>query len=135
MADDDCLFCKIAAGEVLAQIVAEDERTISFMDIFPGARGHALVIPRRHSRNLLDIEPDDLTAVVLAAQRLGIRVRERLGADGVNLFNSSEPAAGQTVFHFHVHVLPRYVGDSLQLPWRPTPGDTEEIAKLAAQLR
>ena len=135
MADDDCLFCKIAAGEVPAQIVAEDERTISFMDIFPGARGHALVIPRRHSRNLLDIEPDDLTAVVLAAQRLGIRVRERLGADGVNLFNSSEPAAGQTVFHFHVHVLPRYVGDSLQLPWRPTPGDTEEIAKLAAQLR
>jgi histidine triad (HIT) family protein len=135
MADEDCLFCKIAAGEVSAQIVAQDERTVSFMDIFPGARGHALVIPRRHSRNLLDVGPDDLAAVALAAQQLAIRVRERLGADGVNLFNSSEPAAGQTVFHFHVHVLPRYVGDPLQLPWRPAPGDAEEIARLAEQLR
>jgi histidine triad (HIT) family protein len=135
MADEDCLFCKIAAGEVPAQIVARDERTVSFMDIFPGARGHALVIPRRHSRNLLDIEPDDLAAVALAAQQLAIRVRERLGADGVNLFNSSEQAAGQTVFHFHVHVLPRHVGDPLRLPWRPAPGDAEEIARVAEQLR
>jgi histidine triad (HIT) family protein len=133
--DPDCIFCKIVAGGLPAQIVDEDELTISFMDISPGTRGHSLVIPRRHSRNLLDLPPEDLTATALAAQRLARRIRERLDADGINLINSSEPAAWQTVFHFHIHVLPRYVGDPLELPWRPTPGDPDEIARVAAELR
>ncbi len=135
MAESDCIFCRIAAAELPAQIVAQDERTVSFMDIFPGAVGHALVIPRAHSRNLLDVDPDDLAAVALAAQRLAVRVRERLGADGVNLINSTEQAAGQTVFHFHVHVLPRYDGDSLRLPWTPAEADPAQLAQLAERLR
>jgi histidine triad (HIT) family protein len=133
--DPDCIFCKILAGELPARIVDEDERTISFMDINPATRGHALVIPRVHSRDLLSIEPDDLAAVALAAKRLAARASERLGAAGVNVINSCGAAAWQTVFHFHVHVIPRYVGDPLQLPWVPAPGDPQEIAAAAEELR
>jgi histidine triad (HIT) family protein len=135
MADPDCLFCKIVAGEIPAQIVDQDERTLAFMDINPATRGHLLVIPRRHAKNLLEIEPDELAATVAAAQRLASRVVERLGADGVNLINSCGSAAWQTVFHFHVHVIPRYADDPLRLPWTPAPGDPEEIARTADELR
>ena len=132
--DPDCLFCKIVAGELPATIVAEDERTIAFMDINPATRGHALVIPRAHARDLHAVDPDDLRAVAVAAQRLASRARDRLGADGVNLLNSTGAAAWQTVFHFHVHVIPRYEGDPLRLPWVPGPGDMDEIKAAAAQL-
>ena len=135
MSDPDCIFCKIMAGELPGQIVAEDERTVSFMDINPATRGHALVVPRVHVRDLLEIEPDDLAAVAQAAQRLAIRASERLRADGVNLLNSCGRAAWQTVFHFHVHVIPRYEDDPLRLPWTPAPGSMEEIAAAAAELR
>ena len=132
---EDCIFCKIVSGEIPSQIVAQDELTISFMDIAPATRGHALVIPRRHVRDLLEIEDVDLAAVVLAAKRLAQRAGEQLGADGVNLINSCGQAAWQTVFHFHVHVIPRYEGDPLRLPWVPAPGDPTEIAAAAADLR
>ena len=134
-ADPDCLFCRIVAGEIPATIVAEDERTISFMDINPATRGHALVIPRVHSSDLLDTDPEDVQAVALAAQGLARRARERLGAEGVNLLNSNGRAAWQTVFHYHVHVIPRYADDPLRLPWIPAAGDAEEIAGAAELLR
>jgi histidine triad (HIT) family protein len=134
VSDPDCIFCKIVAGELPATIVAQDERTVSFMDINPATRGHALVIPRTHSRDLLDVAPEDLAAVAAAAQRLAARASERLGADGVNVINSCGAAAWQTVFHFHVHVIPRYDGDPLRLPWVPAPGDAAEIAAAAAEL-
>jgi histidine triad (HIT) family protein len=134
MRDPDCLFCKIVTGEIPATIVGADDRTVSFMDINPATRGHALVVPRNHAQDLLEIDEDDLTATIVAAKRLATRVKERLNADGVNLLNSCGPAAWQTVFHFHLHVIPRYSGDPLQLPWRPTPGDPEEIAAAAAEL-
>ena len=132
---DDCIFCKIAAGELPAEIVQEDERTVAFMDINPWTRGHALVIPRAHSRNLLDIADEDLEATAVAAKRLAVRVRERLGCDGINLMNSSEPAAWQTVFHFHVHVIPRYEDDPLRLPGQPMKVEQDELATVAAELR
>jgi histidine triad (HIT) family protein len=134
MADPDCLFCKIVAGEIPATIVAEDERTVAFMDINPATRGHALVVPRAHAADVFAIDPADLQAVALAAQRLARGARERLGADGVNLLNSNGAAAWQTVFHFHLHVIPRYAGDPLRLPWVPGPGDTDDIKAAAAQL-
>jgi histidine triad (HIT) family protein len=132
---DDCIFCAIASGDAPATIVAEDERTIAFMDIHPWTRGHALVIPRKHSRNVYEIDDDDLTAVARTAKRLAIKARDSLGADGVNLLNSAERVAWQTVFHFHVHVIPRYEGDPLELPVRPQEGDMDEIARAAEQLR
>ena len=134
MADPECIFCKIVAGELPARIVDEDERTIAFMDIAPATRGHALVIPRAHSTDILSVAPEDLSAVALASQRLAARAKERLGADGVNLLNSCGRAAWQTVFHFHVHVIPRYDGDPLRLPWVPGEGDQEQIALAAQEL-
>ncbi len=134
MADPDCIFCKIAAAELPARIIDQDERTLSFMDIAPATRGHALVIPRAHSRDLLEIGAEDLCAVALAGQRLAVRIKERLGADGINLINSCGAAAWQTVFHFHLHVIPRYEGDPLRLPWIPGEGDQEQIARTAQEL-
>ena len=131
----DCLFCRILAGELPAQIVAEDERTVSFMDINPATRGHALVIPRAHAEDLYETDPQDVAATAVAAQRLALDARDRLGADGVNLLNACRPAAWQTVFHYHVHVIPRYADDPLRLPWIPRAGDMDDIAAAAAQLR
>ena len=105
------------------------------MDINPATRGHALVIPRRHARDLLEIDQDDLADTIAGAQRLARRVKERLGADGVSLLNSCGAAAWQTVFHFHIHVIPRYIDDPLRLPWTPRPGDMDEIAAVADELR
>jgi histidine triad (HIT) family protein len=133
--DPDCIFCKIVAGELPGTIVAEDERTVAFMDISPATRGHALIVPRRHVADLGEIDDDELAACAAAARRLARRAKEALGADGVNLMNSWGPAAWQTVFHFHVHVIPRYDGDPLQLPWKPAPGDEAEIAAAAKALR
>ncbi len=134
MTDPDCIFCKIVAGELPATIVDEDKRTIAFMDINPATRGHALVVPRRHTRDLLSIDSDDLCATATAAQRLAARMSERLGAAGVNLLNSCGAAAWQTVFHFHLHVIPRYSEDPLRLPWLPAAGDEKEIAAAAQEL-
>jgi histidine triad (HIT) family protein len=134
MADPDCIFCKIVAGELPGRIVDEDERTIAFMDIAPATRGHALVIPRAHSRDLLEIEPQDLQASAIAAQRLAARLKERLGADGVNLLNACGTAAWQSVFHFHIHVIPRYDRDPLRLPWVPSEGDPDEIDAAAQEI-
>lgn len=134
-ATSDCLFCRILAGELPAQIVAEDEHTVSFMDINPATRGHALVIPRVHAEDLYETDPRDVAATAVAAQRLAIEARDRLGADGVNLLNACRPAAWQTVFHYHVHVIPRYADDPLRLPWTPHAGDMDEIAAAAALLR
>ena len=132
---EDCIFCKIVAGELPAQIVDEDEHTVSFMDINPWTRGHALVIPRSHSRNLYEIPDDDLARVSAAARRLALRMKERLACDGVNLINSCEPAAWQTVFHFHMHVIPRYEDDPLRLPGTPQQAEQDELAAVAEELR
>jgi histidine triad (HIT) family protein len=134
MFDPDCLFCKIVAGEIPATRVREDERTIAFMDINPATRGHLLVVPREHSTDLLDIGEDDLAACASAAKELAASVKRKLDADGVNLLNSCGREAWQTVFHFHIHVIPRYAGDPLRLPWLPQPGDRDEIAAAAAAL-
>jgi histidine triad (HIT) family protein len=133
-ADPDCLFCKIVAGEIPATRVYEDERTVAFMDINPATRGHLLVVPRAHAADLTVIDAEDLAAVARSAQRLARLQQERLGADGVNLLNSCGAQAWQTVFHFHLHVIPRYAGDPLRLPWTPAPGDRDEIAAAARDL-
>ena len=133
-ADPDCIFCRIVSGELSSTRIDEDERTVAFMDINPATRGHVLVVPREHSTDLLDIEAEDLAAVAAMGQRLAHRQKQRLGADGVNLLNSCGQVAWQTVFHFHLHVIPRYAGDPLRLPWEPAPGDRDEIAAAAREL-
>src|ERR1700712_2128563 len=135
LAMTDCLFCKIVAGEIPAQIVHADARTVAFMDIAPATRGHCLVVPRTHTEDLLTADPDDVTAVALAAQELARRAYEDLGAAGVNILQSSGAAAWQSVFHLHFHVIPRYADDPLVLPWKHSDGDPLQIAEAAALLR
>jgi histidine triad (HIT) family protein len=135
MADPDCLFCGVVAGSIPSETIDTDERTVAFMDINPATPGHALVVPREHSADLLEIGAEDLTATILAAQRLARRMKDVLGSDGINLINASGAEAWQTVFHFHIHVVPRYEDDPLKLPWVPKPGDSDEIAKVAKRLR
>ena len=132
---EDCLFCGIVEGSIPSQTIDSDEHTVTFMDIAPATPGHALVVPRRHSSDLLEIEQEDLNATVLAAQRLARRMKQVLEADGVNLLNSCGAVAWQTVFHFHIHVVPRYEDDPLKLPWIPEEGDQDEIARYARVLR
>jgi histidine triad (HIT) family protein len=138
MTDPDCIFCKIVAGEIPSIQIDSDDRTIAFMDINPATRGHVLVIPRRHHTDLRAIDADDLTACTLMAKRVAERVMDKLGADGVNLLNSCGSAAWQTVFHFHMHVIPRYVDDpvrdALKLPWIPRAGDMADVSAAAAEL-
>ena len=130
MNEQDCIFCKIVAGDLPATIVNQDEHTLIDMDINPATRGHALVIPRTHTQDLLSIEESELEAVAVAAQRLARRAKQRLGAQtGVNVINSCGATTWQTVFHFHLHVIPRYMGAPLELPWTPAPGDPAEGAR------
>jgi histidine triad (HIT) family protein len=133
-ADPDCIFCRIVSGELPSTRIDEDERTVAFMDINPATRGHVLVVPREHSADITEIGAADLAAVAAMGQRLVRRQKQRLGADGVNLLNSCGQVAWQTVFHFHLHVIPRYAGDPLRLPWEPAPGDRDEIAAAARDL-
>ena len=132
---DDCIFCAIVAGDAPAEIVDSDEHTVSFMDINPWTRGHALVIPRAHSADLFEISDAGLAHTTAAARRLARRMRETLRPDGFNLLNACGAAAWQTVFHFHLHVVPRYEDDPLEVPLVPSPGDPEEIAATARQIR
>jgi histidine triad (HIT) family protein len=130
-----CLFCKIVAGEIPATVIASDERTFTFLDINPAARGHALVVPRTHARDVLDIGADDLSAVATAAQRVARQQTQVLGASGINLINSCGPDAWQDVFHFHMHVIPRFKGDDLTPPWTGSPANQEELRAIGAKLR
>lgn len=137
---EPCVFCSIVAGDLPSRKVHEDERVLAFMDINPISDGHLLVIPKAHARDLHDVPAEDLAACALVAQQFATRVVDRLGADGVNLLQCSGAAAFQTVFHVHLHVLPRYAGDPerdrLGQQWTPvhSPGDPERIAELAARL-
>lgn len=134
---DQCLFCSIVAGDIPSVRVAEDDTTYAFMDINPATDGHLLVVPKHHSRDLLEIPAKDLAAVTLMGQRIARVAVDELGADGVNLLNSCGADAWQTVFHFHLHVIPRFVDgarDNLVLPWEPTPGDMDSISALGERL-
>lgn len=132
---EDCIFCSIAARTGPAEVVEADDRAIAFLDIAPATRGHTLVIPRDHSDNLLEIDPEDLAHVAKMAQSIARRMPDALGCDGVNLLNSCGAAAWQTVFHFHMHVIPRYADDPLQLPWIPKEPQFEGLPAVAELLR
>jgi histidine triad (HIT) family protein len=135
MRDPNCIFCKVVAGEIPGEIVDSDERTITVMDINPATRGHVVVIPREHSENLITVPEEDLNATMASARRIAARMQEALSPDGFNVLNNVGRAAWQSIFHFHVHVIPRYHDDPLQLPWLPEPADPAELAAVADDLR
>ena len=131
---ENCLFCGIVQGTIPSTLVAETEQAVAFMDINPATPGHLLVVPRVHSTDLREAAAEDLMAATLLAQDLVGRVIERLDADGANLLSCIGSAAWQSVFHTHLHVIPRYTNDPLRLPWHPTAGDADEIKATAAKL-
>jgi histidine triad (HIT) family protein len=131
----DCLFCGIIAGDVPGQIVDSDEHTVAFTDINPATPGHALVVPREHTADLMEISDEDLERTMVAARRLARKMEASLEPAGYNVLNACRPAAWQTVFHFHLHVIPRYEDDPLQLPWIPRGAEPDEIAAVADKIK
>ena len=131
----DCIFCGIAAGTMPAERVHEDDRTVAFLDIFPASDGHVLVIPRAHADDIHSADPADLAACAVTAQLMAGRVSGALGSDGVTVTQSNGAAAGQTVFHYHVHVIPRFAGDGVLQPWTPGHASAEELTRMGALLR
>jgi histidine triad (HIT) family protein len=131
--DDDCIFCGIAAGEVDASIVYADDHTIAFMDIHPAVRGHTLVVPRHHARDLLSIDPEDLASVYATAKLIADRMQQRLDAQEITLFHSTGASAGQHVMHFHLHVIPAKLDSRLGA--EKTLASASELGKTADLLR
>ena len=131
----ECLFCQILAGDVPSIRIAETERAVAFMDIYPAAPGHALVVPRLHVEDALAAADEDLAACMALAARVGRAAESQLGATGITYLSLARPDAGQTVFPLHVHVIPRVAGDEFVFPWAPAAGDPAEIEGHAARLR
>jgi histidine triad (HIT) family protein len=131
----DCIFCAIVAGTAPSHRVHEDDSVLAFMDIFPVSDGHLLVIPKRHYETLLDSDEASLLAVMRASRRLAHALKSALSPDGIGVHQLNGSAAGQTVFHYHMHLIPRSHGDPIAFHGR-TPGDPKrlgEIARLIAQ--
>ena len=118
MRDENCIFCKIAAGEIPSATLYEDDDFRVILDLGPASRGHALILPKEHYRNLYDIDDETLVKAALLAKKMVKKLTDVLGCDGYNVVQNNEPCAGQTVFHFHMHLIPRYEGDNVGLGWK-----------------
>ena len=135
MKDSNCIFCKIANGEIPSVTIYEDEDFRVFLDLGPAARGHALIVPKDHYASIYELEDTLCSRVFLLAKKLALRMREVLHCDGINIMQNNGPVAGQTVFHFHLHLIPRYEGDSAGIRWTPGNVTPEELAELVEILR
>lgn len=130
-----CIFCAIVEGKVPAEVVFEDEETLAFMDIYPASPGHTLVVPKKHVPNIYSLDDETGAAVMRTTVRVARAVRAALQPDGVSLLQTNEPAGGQSVFHFHIHVIPRWHGDGLHLTRRLGTGSPRPLHEVAAQIR
>ena len=135
MKKDDCIFCKIAAGEIPSATVYEDDDFRAILDLGPAAKGHTLVIPKNHSDNLLSVEPDTAAKALKVISRTANAIKEALGCDGINVVQNNGEAAGQTVMHLHFHIIPRYKNDSVNIGWQPMKPSNEELAATAALIK
>jgi histidine triad (HIT) family protein len=133
--DPNCIFCKVLAGEIPSQEIDADTRTMTVLDINPATPGHAVVITRTHAENVFALDDEDLLAAMQAVRRVGERMKETLKPQGFNILHNVGRVAWQSIFHFHVHVIPRYEEDPLRLPWLPEPADPAELARVAERIR
>ena len=133
--ETDCIFCKIVAGEIPCFKLHEDAATLAFMDINPANGGHALAIPREHWEDIHSVPDELLAATASTAKRVAAAIAASLAPDGINLVQANGPGAAQSVFHFHMHVLPRRNGDELKINWGPRPGELEEIKAVYERIR
>ena len=132
---DNCIFCKLANGVFPTRTVYEDESFRVILDLGPATKGHALILPKSHAANLYEL-PDDVAAKVLPlAKKIAKQMKEKLGCDGLNLVQNNGEAAGQTVMHFHLHLIPRYEGDGQNILWKPTEPSAEELDAILETLK
>src|SRR5947209_19876488 len=131
----DCVFCKIRDGRTPAMKVFEDERTICIMDINPLSAGHCLVLSKAHAATIFDAQVVDLQAAIVTAQRVAIALKQTLEPDGLNVLQANGPAAFQSVAHFHLHLIPRWMRDGLGFDWKLVPGDRAQIMKSGEKQR
>ena len=137
MKDSNCIFCRIANGEIPSTTLYEDEDFRVILDLGPATRGHALLLPKEHYKDLFDLDDEVAAKVLVKAKRIAGKLRTALKADGMNLVQNNGEAAGQTVFHFHMHLIPRYQDDQAGILWKPgstTPEDMEEVKRLVDSL-
>ena len=130
MKDDNCIFCKLASGEIPSSTLYEDNDFRVILDLSPASKGHALIIPKEHYRNLYDLDETLAAKAMVLANKMVLKLKDVLGCDGYNIVQNNEEAAGQTVFHFHMHLIPRYKGDGVGLGWKMgelSEADKEEI--------
>lgn len=133
MKEKDCIFCKIANGEIPSTTLYEDDEFRVILDMGPATRGHALLLPKEHYEDLFALDDETASKVLIRAKRIALRMKNALNADGFNLVQNNGEAAGQTVFHFHMHLIPRYQDDHAGILWEPgstTPEDMEEVKRL-----
>lgn len=137
MKKDDCIFCKIANGEIPTNTIFEDEDFRVFMDVAPATKGHALVVPKNHYADIYEIEPEVLGKAAKTAQKVIKHATEVLGCEGYNLMQNNGEVSGQTVFHFHLHLIPRYenMDNTNLLSWTPGTSTPEELKELSEKLR
>ncbi|MCI8381715.1 MAG: HIT family protein [Lachnospiraceae bacterium] len=126
MKDDTCIFCRIAAGEIPSKTLYEDDEFRVILDLGPATKGHALILPKNHYRNLFELPKEQAEKAIVLAKKMALRMQEKLHCDGLNLVQNNGETAGQTVFHFHIHLIPRYEGDGQVIGWKPgKPEDAE----------
>ena len=136
MRDENCIFCKIAAGEIPSATLYEDDDFRVILDLGPASKGHALILPKNHYRNLYDIDDEVASKAILLAKKMITKLTDVLNCDGYNIVQNNEEAAGQTVFHFHMHLIPRYKNDGNEekLCWNHADLSAEEIAEICKTL-
>lgn len=135
MKDSNCIFCKIANGEIPSRTLEENEMFKVVLDVAPATKGHALILPKDHYRNLYDLPEETAAEVMKMAKKLVLRMKDKLGCDGANIVQNNEETAGQTVFHFHMHVIPRYKEDKQLIGWRPGQPSGEELDAVLEELK
>ena len=137
MKDDNCIFCKLSNKDIPTNIIYEDDRFTVILDASPATKGHALILPKNHAANIYELPDEDASAVFVLAKKLATKMTEILHCDGFNIVQNNGEVAGQTVFHFHMHLIPRYLNDGNQdkLTWNHAEFTPEEIAEIAAELR
>ena len=135
MKDNNCIFCKIANGEIPSGTIEENEMFRVVLDVGPATKGHALILPKEHYRNLLDLPEEVAAEAMKLAKKIALKMKDRLGCDGVNIVQNNEEAAGQTVFHFHLHVIPRYKEDGQVIGCKPGSPSAEEMDEILKDLK
>lgn len=134
MKKDDCIFCKLACGDIPTNTIYEDDDFRAILDNGPATRGHTLIIPKDHSDDLFGLPDETAAGAIKLAKKIADRMKEKLSCDGVNLVQNNGIAAGQTVMHFHLHVIPRYTNDGQRILWKPTEPSTEELRQVREEL-